>query len=140
MERETKILLGKVLGEIYRIQKRIQSLPCPADDGQVYGLVNGFETAIDHELEVTGFISDEQVNTVADVLDPIFVDPRKLEEFGGFYDIESELKSRGIDRGTAATILTYFNIKGKFTSVIAKMDSSDSPTECRTFEPSDFDV
>ena len=118
MERDTKILLGKVLGEIYRIQKRIQSLPCPVDDGQVYGLVNGFETAIDHELESVGFITGKQVDAVADVLDPIFLDPEKLEEFGGFYDIESELKSRGVDRGTAAIILTYFYISVSFLALL----------------------
>lgn len=140
MDRDTKIFLGKVLGEIYRIQKRINSLPCPADDSQVFGLVNGFESEIDRELESTGFITGEQVDAVADVLEPIFFDAAELEKFKGLYDIESELEDRGVDRATASVILTYFQMKGKFANVIAKMDSSGSPAECRTFEPSDFEV
>lgn len=140
MDQKTKLLLGKVLGEIYRIEKRIQSPMCPADDGQVFGLVNGFETAIDQELESIGFITGEQVDAVADVLEPIFSNPEELERFNGFYDIESELESRGVDRATASVILTYFNMKGQFANVIAKMNSSGSPVECTTFEPSDFEV
>ena len=140
MDQQTRVLLGKVLGEIYRIERRIQSMPCPADDSQVFGLVNGFETAIDQELESIGFISSDQVDAVADVLEPIFLDPEKLKKFKGFYDIESELESGGVDRAMASVILTYFNLKSRFSNVISKMDSSDSPTECRTFKPSDFEV
>ena len=71
MDQNTKLLLGKVLGEIYRIQRRSESMPCPVDDSQVFGLVNGLETAIDNELESIGFITGEQVDAVADVLEPI---------------------------------------------------------------------
>ena len=140
MDQQTKTLLGKLLGEIYRIEKRTQSMPCPVDDSRVFGLVNGFETAIDEELESIGFVTGDQVDAVADALEPYFLSPEKLAHFKGFYDIEDELESRGVDRATALAIITYFNMRGQFSSVISKMDSSGSPTECRTFEPSEFDI
>lgn len=140
MNTEQKLFLGKILGELYRIERANESIACPASSAQIYALLNGFEHAIDHELEMIGHISHEKLKAVMDILDPIWMDRQKLDNFKGFYDIEKELEEKGVDRVAAIAILTYLKANNQFTEVIDKMDSSDSPTECRTFELSDWDT
>jgi len=140
MDKETKLFFGKILGEIYRTQRASDDIACPASSGQIYALLNGFESAVDQEFEMMGSISKEQVKAVMDVLDPIWMDQEKLANFKGFYDIERELQSRGVDRSDAIGILTYLKANHQFTEVIDKMDTSGSPTECRRFELSDWDT
>lgn len=135
---ETRLLLGKLLGELYRTQKKVPDCRCAADDAHIYGLLNGFEDAVDHELEMLGYVSKAQVTAVMDVLDPYFQDPTKLKTFKGYYDIENELTERGVDRSQAIKILRRLKAQGAYTDVIAKMDSSGSPAECRTFEISEW--
>ena len=36
-------------------------------------------------------------------------------------------------------ILTYFKADGRYTDIIEKFDSSQSPGECRTFDLNDWD-
>ena len=132
------LLLGKLLAEVYRVQRKLE-IPT-ADDATIYGLRNGFETVVAEELERIGFVSKAQVKHVMDVLDPIWQDPTKLAAFKGFYDIESELESGGVDRSTAIAVLTYLNAHGQFTDVIAKMDTNHSPGECRKFVLSKWEI
>jgi len=126
------ILLGKLLAEVYRLQK--VAGVSTADDAKIYALKNGFETAISEELESIGYISAEQVKHVGDVLNSIWIDKEKIKAFKGFYDIEPELANGGVDRYAAIQIITYFSATGQFADVISKMDSSNSPGECRTFK------
>jgi hypothetical protein len=138
MNTETKTLLGKLLGEIFRIQKRT-GVPTYSD-ATVYGLLNGLEPAIDHVIGELDFVSTELVDRAAKILQPIFDDPAMLAAFNGFYDIEQKLQEAGIDRGTAIRIFHYFHGSGMYMEVLAKMDSTGSPTECRTFDIDDSDV
>lgn len=128
-----QLLLGKILGEIYRLQRKTES-PCSASDGTIYGLLNGFEETTQEELERVGFVTKEQVKHAADVLDAVWDDPEKMAAFKGFYDIEKELAAGGVDRMAAMKILTYFKANHSFQDLIAKMDTHGSPGECRTFE------
>ncbi|MCP5213004.1 MAG: hypothetical protein H6998_18970 [Hahellaceae bacterium] len=139
MDKDTKLLFGKILGEIYRIQMATDGVACPSSPGQVFGLLNGFELAVEQEIERMGFISKDQVKAVMDVLDPIWMDQEKLANFKGFYDIEDELNRKGVDRGEAIQVLTYLKANNQFEEVIEKMDSSGSPSECRRFELSEWD-
>lgn len=130
---ETKLLLGKLLGEIYRLQNA-GGVRSGVGEAQIYGLLNGFENCIAHELEMIGFVSKEKFDAVGDVLDEYLSNEKKLEAFKGFYDIEPAFQSKGIDRSLAIRILTYYKANHQFIKLIAKMDSPDSPSECRTFE------
>jgi len=134
-----KILLGKILAEVYRMQRKA-NMPCSATDGQIYGLLNGFETAINEQLERIGYVSEAELMHVIDVLTPYWKEPAKLAEFKGFYDIEHELEAGGVDRAKAIPILRYLYANSQFHEVIAKMDSSDSPSECRTFKLTEWDA
>ena len=139
MNLKTKIMLGKILGELYRIQNSPNVMKCPASSGRIYGLLNGIEDAIDADIQTSSLISTDKVDAVCEVLNPIFSDPTKLQEFTGFYDIEEELDKRNVDRSDAIRILTYLYADGKFSTVIEKMNSQNSPIECKTFELTEWD-
>ena len=127
-------MLARILGEVYRIQNAIEGMHPSASDSHVYGLLKGFETSIDSELEQADGISKEKLRHMDEVLSEIFDNEEKLAQFQGFYDIEDELRSRGINRVDAMKILKFLKADYRFTELIDKMDSSGSPTECRTFE------
>lgn len=139
MDKETRLLLGKILGEVYRIQRSSKEMACGASDSHIYALRNGFEHAVKEEIDRIGEITDDQVKAVMDVLEPIWMDQEKLKAFKGFYDIESDLQRRGVDRVEAIRILRYLKANHQFTEVIAKMDSSGSPSECRRFDLDEWD-
>jgi len=131
MEKKQLLAFGKILGETYRLQKRVDPNMVQVSDATIYGLLNGFEGVIESELAGEYTISENDISAMADVLDPYFNDPEK--EFNGFYDIEYNLQQRGIDRGKAIDILTYMKANGQYVEVIERMDTSGSPGECRSF-------
>lgn len=133
MDGDTKKLLGKILGEVFRLQTAAR-VPCSASERTIYGLLNGFENVTDEVLESIGEVTNEQISAVMDALEPYDQDPAKLAGFRGFYDIENTLKHNGVDRGDAMRILTYLRANHQYTDIIARMDTSGSPAECRTFE------
>ena len=90
-------MMARILGEIYRIQNAIEGMPPSAPYSQVYGLLNGFEVCIDQELQQAEGISNEKLDAATEVLSEISDDKEKLEQFKGFYDIQSKLASRGIN-------------------------------------------
>jgi hypothetical protein len=146
MDRETKMFLARILGETYRTQKRIDPKMCERDDAEIYGLINGIETAIDEEFgindldEVGHWIDRSKVAALAKTLREVEDDPAKLAAFKGYYDIEHEITGSGISRGEAMLVLKYFYAEGAYTEVIDKMDSSHSPSECRKFKLRSGDV
>lgn len=140
MKNDNKLVLGKILGEIYRLQKSSDDSLCQVSNGQVYALLNGFEHAVDEELEMIGFVSAKKVEHVMDILDRIWIDKERLDSFKGYYDIEHELTAKDVDRSEAIRIIKYLKANDQFLEVIEKMDSSGSPTECRRFKLTDWDV
>ena len=138
-EQAKKILMGKILGEIYRLQRRINDMPCKRGDQQIYGLLHGIEEAIEEELN-TGWLSNEKLELVAKALDEFDLDPEKKKAFKGFYDIEYGLKAAGLSRGEIYKAVKYLKAGGQFIDLIDRMDSSGSPSECRTFLESEYDV
>jgi|GEM_PF-492387 len=139
MNNNIKIFFGKILGEILRIQKYSKNMEHSVNDATIYGLLNGIEPIIDQVLESVGFISTDKFNTVVDILDSYW-NKNNLDTFKGYYTIQDELKKYGITRGEAITIIKYLYANDQFTSLIEKMDSSHSPTECRNFKLNKWDV
>jgi hypothetical protein len=140
MDIETRIFLSKILGEIYRIQKRIDKFPCSASDSHIYALLHGFQTAIDDEIGTMNFINEDELTGMGKILDEYWSDPLKLKGFKGYYDIENKLKAIGINRSKAITILKYFKMQDRFHGLIEKFDSVHSPVECKRFEISEFET
>jgi hypothetical protein len=139
VEKDLKVIFGKMLGEIYRIQNRMNPKICPVQDSAIYGLLNGIEPVIDEEIEGIGFISKEQYEFATKVLSNIENDPERKKDFKGFYDIEKELSDGGISRGMAIQIFKHIKAFGGFADLFAKMNSVDSPTECKKFELYEWD-
>lgn len=121
------LLLGKILGEIYRMQRHVgMSTEGPAVS---YALCHGFEHVLTDTFREIGGITTAQVDAVDKVLDL-----QTPAAFKGFYDIEYKLQAEGVCRETAIRILTYLKATGLYDSIIDKMDCSRSPSECRTFD------
>ena len=138
MDAEIKLLFGKILGEIYRLQMHTEGMKSGGSPGRIYGLLNGLETEIEAELAAIPFIPKEKYYAVADVLEEYYRDDEKMKKFTGYYTIEGELSRRGVSRSEAMVILTEMKANRRFVELIAKMDSSHSPGECRTFEIDEF--
>jgi hypothetical protein len=134
MDSETKRFLGIILSELYRLQKRVDPAMCPATDQAIYGLAHGFEYEIEKVLYEAGEVTDEQVTAAADVLDPLFRLPDLVAEVRGYHDLEPRFEKNGLDRATVIRCLKYLAADGQFMEVIGKLDSEQSPEECRTFE------
>ena len=134
MDRETKLFLGFMLGQLYRMQKHLGDGICRVGDGTIYGLLNGIESVVDAQLEELSGISAADVKAVEDVLSEYWEDSSKLENLRGFYDIERPLSARGVDRAKAAVIMRWLRHQGRFTEEIERMDSDHSPTELRHLE------
>ncbi len=127
MDKEIKIFLGKILGEVYSLQKDNQEI----SEATIYGLKNGFEFVIDEEISSNYKINNHDLEEIKKILDPIFYDSQKLKDFKGYNDIEHELEQAGIGRVKAILLFTYFSKKGAYKELIEKLDSEFSPLELR---------
>lgn len=132
-EKKQKMLLGKLLGEVYRLQNVLGGIENGADEAKVFALLNGFESVIDEEI-VSEMITNEDIENTMKIFDLYWNDTEKLKEFKGFYDIEYDLKEKGINRGKAIRIFTYLKANNQYIDIIEKMDSGHSPIECKRFE------
>ncbi|MXQ53160.1 hypothetical protein [Shimazuella alba] len=138
MDTDLKLFLGKILGEIYRLQKK-EGL-YNHSDGRIYGLINGFESVIDEEMDMIPHITEKELKTVTDVLHEIDQNEEETEKFQGFYDIERKLQEKGIYRHRVIYILKYLYASGRFTRLIDKMNSSGSPGEVRNLKLTDWEI
>lgn len=128
MEKNTKLLLGKILGEIYEMQ----GVDCNVPSDIIYGLQNGFEFVLD---EVIGDykITTEDYQNFVNILNPIYNSKENLSKFTGYYDIEQEMEKVGIDREKAILLFNYFNRKDSYIELIKKLNSPNSPDELKIF-------
>ena len=130
MDKEAKLFMGFILGEICRLQNKQGMVT--VSDATIYGLLNGFEQVTDEFLEKVAGIPESKVTAAAKILQPYFDDNEK--ELSGYYQIQNELGAAGITREEAIRISTYFHARGDFVGVLEKMDTTGSPIECRKFE------
>lgn len=128
MEKDIKILLGKILGEIYEMQ----GVNCIVSPGTVYGLQNGFEFILDEVIGNYKITTEDYKNFVS-ILNPIYNNKENLSKFNGYYDIEEEMNKVGIDRGKAILLFNYFNRTNCYEELIKKLNSPNSPNELKTF-------
>lgn len=132
MDRETKKAFGLIMGDLYEIKSLLKKKPI--DKAKLFALQNGFEHEIDEQLDVNFWISLEEKNKIDKILDPYFRDETLFNNLKGYYDIEPLIEEAGISRLKAIVIMKYFYERGPFRKVLDKMDSSDSPQECRKLD------
>jgi hypothetical protein len=133
MDSDTKRFLGFILGQVYRLQKRVDPEMCPASDQAIYGLTHGVEYEIDKVLHEMGRVTDDQFAGVVDVLDPLYRLPRYLAEVHSYADLEPRFTMNGVDRATVIRVLKYLQADNQFMEVIGRFDNDTSPAECRNF-------
>jgi hypothetical protein len=125
-ESDTKLYFGKLLGEIYRLQKQVG---LPVDDRDVFGLCEGVEEVIDSALAGRRLLTRDQSNHVAEILTQFQDDESKLAELKGYYQIRKQFEERGVDQYAVMKTFRYFLRCEAFTEVIEKICLGDSPTE-----------
>lgn len=139
MEKDLKIVFGRLLGEIYKTQNMISKTES-ISNSTIYGLINGLEVVIDEELDKSSLITNEFHETLANTLDDINSDAAKKNSFKGYYDIEDILQWRHEERGKSNVVLKYMKANGQFLDLINKMDSDNSPIEMKNFDIRDYDL
>ncbi|UPO88322.1 hypothetical protein [Niallia sp. Man26] len=118
MNDDSKLVAGKILGEIYRVQK--QQGICSVSDSTIFGLLNGFQEAIESEIDGLNFVSKGQVSVVCDALEPYFKEEVPLDELN-FLDFRMELERKGISHGRLIDILKYLRASNSYSREIDKM-------------------
>ncbi|SDY84008.1 hypothetical protein [Thermoactinomyces sp. DSM 45892] len=109
MDIQKKVAYGKLLGEIYRIQKAL-GIPNECSDHHVYGLQHGMEPSIRAIWEEYDFISVDEIVIVDELFDEI--------ESGNHKDVTSEevlldiLESRGLPESKGRKVLQYYKLGG----------------------------
>jgi hypothetical protein len=132
---EQRRMFSVMMAEIFRIQKELKVPHCPSD-ATIYGLRNGIQEEFDRLVPQTG-VETTTLTKVSKILGKYVSNPETLK---GFYEIESELSDAGVDRSDSIRIFTYLQARREFVDVLSRLDSQDSPSECRTFDLMDGDV
>lgn len=136
--------VAKILGEIFKLQKRVDPDMCPVTDDTIYGLSNGIEEVIDEAMGYQPITDEKKVVTrydlinVCDILDEY--EYGDIDSFHGYHIIEKEIEAKGIDRSKALIILTYLQIAGRYARVIDKINSSNSLIEMNKLESNRCDI
>jgi hypothetical protein len=126
---ENKLIFGKILGEIYRLQRK-QGI-CQASEGQIFGLLNGIDEALNTEFENLNLISNSKVSQVCDYLDPYYRGERDLDEIPSFQEMKMDLERIGINHTNLIIILKYLYSNERYTMEIEKLGN---------FKLSDYDI
>ncbi len=114
MDNETKMFLGKVLGEVYKLQYNLNPDNCTVGPERIYGLINGIENAVQAELP-TDFINMQEIRQIEDILHPYLYEGKPKPSFLG---LKVEAEKEMIDEGKLITILTYLKANGQFSNLI----------------------
>ena len=109
-------------------------------NARLYGLLNGIEREINLEAQEIGFISEEKVLAVENILIEYLKDKNKLENFKGYQDLEEQFKQKNIEKSAAITILKYLYTQNRFSSIIEQLDSTNSPIEFQNLELDEYDI
>ncbi len=120
------ILLGRILGEVYRLQERSDK-----DDAQVFGLRNGMEYAIEQELLEIGFVSKSDTQAIEDALDELDKRHRQGSGAADYYSFESGLTSRGIGRSAILVVFEYLLRDSRFADVIHALAEGHAAIEIK---------
>ena len=141
-DKETKIFFGKILGEIYRLQKSFsfRGVTDSVSNARIYGLLNGIEREINSEIQEIGFISEEKVLAVESILIEYIEDENKLKTFKGYQNLEDKFKQKNIEKSVAITILKYLYTQSRFSPIIERLDSTNSPIEFQNLELDEYDI
>ena len=120
MDNELKLFLGKLFGEIYKIQKK-QGV-CDKSETRIFGLLNGFEEEIRSEFEGLNFYSQDKVNAVCDKLHPYYTKEKNINDMPSFLQFRMELEHESrINHTEVIDILKYLYSKNAYQLEIDRL-------------------
>lgn len=118
MDKELKLALGNILGNIYLVQK--EQGKCDQSDSHIFGLLNGFEMSLNSEFENQYFVSSKNVSLVADELEPY--DNGQEIESHTCTTLRLRLEHReGISEAMFTDICKFLAGRGSYTQVIEQL-------------------
>lgn len=128
MEKELKLALGKILGEVYRLQIQAEPNIASTSGATAYGLINGFEETINEQLENLKEITSIDVQKVRGVLQPIFDDPNR--RISGSYEFKQlkydevwqQANSKGIEEAKFTIVLNYFMANDEYVGLLKAIE------------------
>ena len=120
MQKEQKQLLGKILGEVYKMHDR-RGLHYPASKATIYGLTHGMETIIDDELDRIGWVSSEAMQAIMAIFASISDNPTKLAAFEGYADISDRLAAAKISKETLITVVKYMQADFMYPEMVHRI-------------------
>ncbi|MCB9681377.1 MAG: hypothetical protein H6733_07870 [Alphaproteobacteria bacterium] len=134
MDSETKLYLGRLFGEVFRMQKRLDPDMVQVSDANIYGLLNGMETAFDNVFRDFNPITDAEYTAVEDVLDAADRSGKTVDYWN---DLEPAL-GRGRDgKMPIVYICRFIYNDNRFHSVISDMRK---PAELHRIELQEDDI
>lgn len=119
MEENLKLLLAKMLGEVYRTQKE-QNI-CQVSEATIFGLLNGFEETIDEQLGRMELITNEEVEKVAAYFAPYDSSEKTINDIPNYKFVEINFEREGVPAEKFQAIVKYLYAKNRFTAEIDKM-------------------
>ncbi|WP_281976056.1 hypothetical protein [Halobacillus litoralis] len=119
MEQEQKLVLGKILGETYRLQKE-QGI-CQETDATIFGLLNGFEETLNAQMTNLGIITVDEVEKVADYFSTYWKGEEKLDDLPSYKTVQMSMERHGIREHKFGQILKYLYACNRFTVEIEKL-------------------
>lgn len=122
LDKETKTALGKILGNVYLLQKK-QDIT-EQSDSHIFGLLNGIESALDVEFEEMDFISKEEIRVVENALEPYLDDKEEVEIRSQSLRLGLEHEHE-IDQAKFIDICKYLSGRGNFQAVIKQLGITD---------------
>jgi len=130
MENKNKFYFGRIMGELLRIEKRIDPKMVNHWDDVIFGLLHGIEPVIDEFFPEDNepyrqIITKEDYSTFCDIMNEC---RRMGDDFRGYYDVEDKYS---FERGKACIILDYFRLAGLYPDIVEKINSEHSPVEVR---------
>ena len=108
---------GSVLAELLRLQRWAGGdLAVPAS--RIYGLANGFESALEDERERG--ISRETERAVAAMLEEVEAEKQPADGSA----IQERLRNDGVNEADAARVMTLYSLQERYTDGIARIASA----------------
>jgi len=115
-----ELYVGRILAQVLQLQRWAGGESI--DAARVYGLLHGFESVIQEELE--GSISREVQDKVERMLDDIDRDKQSVDGLS----IKDRLRSDNVDETEAWEVVQFVRLSGRFGPAISKL------SDCSVFQ------
>ena len=133
MQKEQKQLFAKIVGEIYKLQTAC-NMDCDASPATIYGLLNGMEQTINDELEMLGWISENESRLIMAIFAEIYDNNARRRAFKGYDQISAKVKAAGIEKYKVIMIVRQLQMEEIYPEITDRILYEISPAGIEQFE------